>query len=245
VALTLELEWTLIACGLVALADGVLKGGEASRVLDMVHAALEPEEQDPWIDLISSREGLLARVEGLALPPAESHERVLRRAWSIALVDGEGSLDEARILEQLGERLGIDRDQVIVWRKLWTSEAIETAAHVAMFAALLLHRHAAAAPQLGGPLGPTQRDRFLRLLAGMPFSEARRARLRRLLDEAPSVEDLGTALLWLSAERREEVLREMAAHLRSGNDGPLGRQLFLAVAGRVALEDDAARAYLE
>ena len=30
-ALKQELEWTLVACGLVALADGVLKGGEASR----------------------------------------------------------------------------------------------------------------------------------------------------------------------------------------------------------------------
>lgn len=44
-ALTLELEWTLLACGLVALADGVLKGGEASRVLDMVSAALGPRSR--------------------------------------------------------------------------------------------------------------------------------------------------------------------------------------------------------
>lgn len=244
-ALTLELEWTLVACGLVALADGVLRGGEASRVLDMVNAALEPAEQDLWIDLVSSREGLLARAEALALPPAECHERVLRRAWSIALVDGEGSLDEARELEQIGARLGVERDQVQVWRKLWTSEAIETAGHVATFAALLLHRHAAAAPQPGAPLGPAERDRFLRLLAAMPLSEARRVRLHRLLDEAPGVEDLGSALLWLSAERRDEVLRELAVHLRTGNDGPLGRQLFLAVAARVALPDDAARAYLD
>jgi hypothetical protein len=245
VALTLELEWTLLACGLVALADGVLKGGEASRVLDMVSAALGPEEQDAWIDLISSREGLLARAQSLALPPADSHERVLRRAWSIALVDGEGSLDEARVLEQIGARLGVERDQVYVWRKLWTSEAIETAGHVATFAALLMHRHAAAAPQVGTPPGPAERDKFLALLARMPLSEARRVRLHRLLDEAPGVEDLGNALLWLSAERRDEVLRELATHLRTGNDGPLGRQLFLALAARVALADDAARAYLE
>ena len=244
-ALTLELEWTLVACGLVALADGVLKGGEASRVLDMVNAALGPEDQDTWIDLISSREGLLARADALARPPDDSPERVLRRAWSIALVDGEGSLDEARILEQLGARLGIERDQVIVWRKLWTSQAIETAGHVATFAALLLHRHATAAPQLGAPLGVNERAKFLRLLAGMPLSEARRVRLHRLLDEAPGVEDLGSALLWLSAERRDEVLRELATYLRTGNDGPLGRQLFLALAARVALDDDAARAYLE
>jgi tellurite resistance protein len=245
VALKLELEWTLVACGLVALADGVLKGGEASRVLDMVNAALGPAEQDAWIDLISSREGLLARAQALAPPPAESPERILRRAWSIALVDGEGSLDEARVLEQIGVRLGVERDQVYVWRKLWTSEAIETAGHVATFAALLMHRHAAAAPQVSAPPSPAARDKFLRLLASMPLSEARRVRLHRLLDEVPGVEDLGNALLWLSAERRDEVLRELATHLRTGSDGPLGRQLFLALAARVALADDAARAYLE
>ena len=243
-ALTLELEWTLVACGLVALADGVLKGGEASRVLDMVNAALGPAEQDMWIDLISSREGLLAKAQGLKQPPAETHERVLRRAWSIALVDGEGSQDEARVLEQVGTRLGVERDQVFVWRKLWTSQAIETAGHVATFAALLLHRQATAAPQAGSPPGPAERDKFLRLLAAMPLSEARRVRLHRLLDEAPSVEELGNALLWLSAERRDEVLHELAAHLRTANYGPFGRQQFLAITARVALPDEAAHAYL-
>lgn len=244
-ALKQELEWTLVACGLVALADGVLKGGEASRVLDMVHEALPPAERDEWIDLISDRERLLAHVATLKPPPADSHERLLRRAWSIALVDGEGSSDEARVLEQIGERLGIERGHVITLRKLWTSEAIETAGHVASFAALLLHRRGAAAPNPSKQLAPPDREQFLQMLARMPLSEARRQRLHRLMDESPTVEELGNTLLWLGPERRDEVLRELATHVRTGGHGPLGRQLFLALAARMAVHDDAARAYLD
>lgn len=243
-ALKLELEWTLIACGLVALADGVLKGGEASRVLDMVHEALPPDQQDEWIDLVSDRERLLAHAAKLPTPPPDTREPLLRRAWSIALVDGEGSGDEARVLEQIGERLGLERDQVATWRKLWTSEAIETAGHVASFAALLLHRRGAAAPEPSKQLAPADREQFLQLLTRMPLSDARRQRLHRLMDESPSVEDLGNTLLWLGPERRHEVLRELATHVRTSGHGPLGRQLFLALAARMAVHDEAARAYL-
>ena len=244
-ALKLELEWTLVACGLVALADGVLKGGEASRVLDMVHEALPPEERDEWIDLVSDRERLLAHAAQLAQPPADTRERLLRRAWSIALVDGEGSSDEARVLEQIGARLGLERDLGATWRKLWTSEAIESASHVASFAALLLHRRATAAPAPSKQLAAPDREQFLQLLARMPLSDARRQRLHRLMDESPTVEELGNTLLWLSAERRDEVLRELASHVRTSGHGPLGRQLFLALAARMAVHDDAARAYLD
>ena len=243
--LSLETEWTLAACGLVALADGVLKGGEAGRVLDMVHSLVEPAEQDAWIDDISSRESMQARLDGLAAPDADSRERILRRAWGIALVDGEGSQDEARVLELVGERLGVARDDVATWRKLWTSHAVETAGHVAAFAALLMHRRAAASPTPGDLPGPQDRDTFLRLLARLPLSEARRQRHVKLLDEPGSVDDLGHALLWLGPDRREEVLQELAAYIRTAGAGPLGRQLFLALATRMAVREDVALRYLD
>lgn len=243
--LSLELEWTLVACGLVALADGVLKGGEAGKVLDKVHALVAPEEQDDWIDDISSRDGLERRLASLAVPPPESHEHILRQGWGIALVDGEGSVDEARVLEQIGERLGRPRDEVATWRKLWTSEAVENASHVAGFAALHLHRRAAASPQPGHLPGPEDREAFVRLLARLPLSEPRRQRLLKLLDEAGSIEDLGNALLWLGPERRDAVLQEIASYIRTSGAGQLGRQLFLALAARMAVRDDLALRYLD
>jgi tellurite resistance protein len=244
-ALSVELEWTLTACGLVALADGVLRGGEAGRVLDLVHEHLPPADADAWIDRVSSRAALEQHADALPAPPAAAREGILRRAWSMALVDGDGSPDEARALERLGERLGVARDEVTTWRKLWTAEAVETASHVAAFAALLLHRRAAAAPEPGSRPGPAEREGFARLLARLPLSEPRRQRLHRLFDDPGSIEDLGSSLLWLGPGRREEVLREIAAHVRTGGHGGLGRQLFLALAARTAVADDEARRYLD
>src|SRR5574338_454994 len=55
VPLTDEQAWTLTSAGLVALADGVLKGGEAGRILALVTEKLAPEDQDVWIDRLSDR----------------------------------------------------------------------------------------------------------------------------------------------------------------------------------------------
>lgn len=246
VALTPEAEWTLIACGLVALADGALRDGEASRVLAAANEALTPAEQDAWSDRLRSREALLAHAGGVPQPRPEAREGLLRRAWSIALADGEGSVDEARALEQVGERLRLDREQVAVWRKQWTGEAAETAVHLAGFAALLLHRRAAAAASSPTPaLAPPDRAQFEQLLARMPLNDARRQRLHRHMDTSPTVEELGNGLLWLSSEQRDEVLRELVGFIRSGGDGELGQQLFLALTDRMAVNPDVARAYLE
>ena len=245
VALTPEAEWTLIACGLVALADGALREGEAGRVLAAANEALTPAEQDAWSDRLRSREALLAHVGSVPQPRPEAREGLLRRAWSIALAEGEGSVDEARALEQVGERLRLDREQVALWRKQWTSEAAETAVHLAGFAALLLHRRAAAASSPAPALAPPDRAQFEQLLARMPLSDVRRQRLHRHMDTSPTVEELGNGLLWLSSEQREEVLHELVGFIRGGNHGELGQQLFLALADRMAVTEDAARAYLE
>ena len=79
-ALTDEQAWTLTASGLVALADGVLKGGEAGRVLGMVHESLGPEEQDQWIDLLADIEAMWRHARELPRPPADRIEGLLRQA---------------------------------------------------------------------------------------------------------------------------------------------------------------------
>lgn len=244
VALTDEQAWTLTASGLVALADGVLKGGEAGRVLGMVQEALGPEEQDQWIDLLADPAALWEHARGLPRPPAASVEGLLRRAWSIALVDGEGSVDEARVLEQVGELLGVDRDVLVVWRKTWTVQASELAQYIAAFAALLLRRRAAAAPEPMQPLGEPARAEFRALLARLPLSEARRAKALRLIDEPPTLDELGGTLLWLEPVRRGEALRELAHFVIAGAHGHEGKQLFLALAARMAVPEDVARAHL-
>lgn len=243
-ALTNEQAWTLTASGLVALADGVLKGGEAGRILGMVQESLGPEEQDNWIDLLADPAAMWRQARELPPPPPDRVEALLRQAWSIALVDGEGSADEARVLEQVGELLGVDRDQLVVWRKTWTVQASELAQHIAAFAALLLRRRAAAAPDPMQPLSDAARGEFRALLARLPLSEARRGKALRLLDEPPTLDELGGVLLWLEPVRRGEALRELAHFVIAGAHGAEGRSLFLALAARMAVPEDVARAHL-
>lgn len=244
VALTDEQAWTLTASGLVALADGVLKGGEAGRILGMVQESLAPAEQDQWIDLLSDAAALWEHARGLPRPAPGRAEGLLRQAWSIALVDGEGSADEVRVLERVAELLDVDREQLTVWRKTWTVQASELAQYIAAFAALLLHRRAAAAPEpMRGP-DDAARAEFRALLARLPLSEARRAKALRLIDEPPTVEDLGGTLLFLEPARRGEALREIAGFVAAGGHGQTGRQLFLALAARMAVPEDMARTLL-
>ncbi|HEY8378624.1 MAG TPA: TerB family tellurite resistance protein [Nannocystis sp.] len=243
-ALTEEQAWTLTAAGLVALADGVLKGGEAGRILSLVEEKLDPEEQHVWIDLLSDPAGLWERARTLPRPPADRVPEILRVGWSIALVDGEGSSDEIQVLERLGDLLGVERARVTEWRKAWTIQASEIAQYVAHFAAILFHRRGDAAREPAQSIGPEARAEFDALLARLPLSEARRARARRLLDQEPTIDELGSALLFAAPERRGQALEELARFIRNGNYGDLGRRLFLALAARMAVPEDIARVIL-
>jgi hypothetical protein len=245
VALTDEQAWTLTAAGLVALADGVLKGGEAGRILALVEEQLDAGEQDLWIDRLADPKELWALAGELPRPAPERVPAILRSGWSIALVDGEGSNDEIQVLERLGELLGVERAQLVTWRKAWTIQASEIAQYLAHFAAILLHRRGDAAREPMQKIGDDARAEFAALLARLPLSEARRARATRLLEQEPTIDELGGALLFAEPERRGEALEEIARFVRTGNHGDLGRRLFLALAARMAVPEDMARVILK
>jgi len=244
VALTDEQAWTLTSAGLVALADGVLKGGEASRILALVGAQLGGEEQDLWIDRLSDAQALWDHARGLPRPARERAPEILHAAWSIALVDGEGSAEEVEVLGRLGELLGVDREQLTTWRKSWTVDAGELAQYVAAFAAMMLHRRADAAREPMQPVDDEGRAEFSALLARLPLSEPRRNRAMRLLDQEPTIDELGSALLFTEPARRGQALEEIARLIRGSNHAAVGRQLFLALAARMAVPDDVARVIL-
>ncbi|MFZ6180434.1 TerB family tellurite resistance protein [Nannocystis pusilla] len=243
-ALTDEQAWTLTSAGLVALADGVLKGGEATRILALAHAQLPAEEQDAWIDRFADAGALWEYARGLPRPPADRAADILRSAWSIALVDGEGSAEEAEVLGRVGELLGVDREPLTAWRKAWTAEAGELAQYVAAFAAMMLHRRADAARDPMQAIDEEGRAEFRALLARLPLSEPRRQRALRLLDQAPTLDELGGALQLAEPERRGRALEEIARQIRGSNHAAFGRQLFLALAARMAVPEDGARVIL-
>lgn len=243
-ALTDEQAWTLTSAGLVALADGVLKGGEATRILALASEQLAAEEQDAWIDRLADATALWDHARRLPRPPAERAPDILRRAWSIALVDGEGSAEEAEVLGRVGELLAVDREQLTAWRKAWTGEASELAQYVAAFAALMLHRRADAAREPRQAIDDAGRSEFRALLALLPLTESRRNRALRLIDQEPTLDELAGALQLADPARRGQALEEIARLIRGSNHSAVGRQLFLALAARMAVPEDVARVIL-
>jgi len=226
VPLTAEQEWTLVSCGLLALADRVLTGGEAARLLAMVESYLDPEEQDLWMDLVADKAALEAHFEQLRAPPAANHLALLERVWAIALADGDASLTEIRVFERIGERLSIDGAQLIVHRKTWTYAAMERAEVVAGFAANLLQRGAAATPK--------EHTLYETLVGRLPLSKSRRARILGEIDAPPTLESLAAILKRFDRARQMETLRSIAdAVVRTERREAAREQMaeFVAVAG--------------
>ncbi|HFE44712.1 MAG TPA: hypothetical protein ENJ18_04345 [Nannocystis exedens] len=200
--LTSEQEWTLVSCGLLALADRVLTGGEASRLLAMVESYLDPEEQDRWMDLVADKAALEAHFEQLRPPPAENHLALLERVWGIALADGDASLTEIRVFERIGERLSIEGSQLMVHRKTWTYAAMERSEVVAGFVANLLQR---------GAKATAEEHAFYETLIGrLPLSKSRRARILGEIDTPPSLESIAAILKRFSRAQQLETLRSIA-----------------------------------
>src|SRR6186713_1875835 len=132
-----EQEWTLVACGLVAHADGILEIGEWDQVLWMLDDRLPAGEAVGWLDVLADRTALLAKLDALSLPPPFFAETILERAWRMALADGRGSDDEAAVHDDVARRLGIDAREAAQWRAGWLQQAGRRAETIAAFAARL------------------------------------------------------------------------------------------------------------
>ncbi len=203
--LNAEQEWTLVSCGLLALADRVLTGGEAARLLSLVEAYLDPEEQDLWMDLVCDKGALEAHFTHMRPPPQESGLRLLEAVWNTALADGDASLSEIRVFERIGERLSIGKAQLAVHRKTWTYAAMERAEVIAGFVANLLHRGAR----------PTDEDRgaYESLVARLPLSKTRRSRILKGIDDPPTLEALADFLRRFDRQHQIETLRAIATEI--------------------------------
>ncbi|MCA9659634.1 MAG: TerB family tellurite resistance protein, partial [Myxococcales bacterium] len=114
--LTPEQEWTLVACGLVAHADGILKEGECDQVLAMIDERLSPEDQHTWVAMVSSSEALEDHLR--ELPPILPlfHEPLLERAWAMALADGDVDEVELKVVERIAEMIGAAPEDLSAWR---------------------------------------------------------------------------------------------------------------------------------
>lgn len=235
--LTPEQEWTLVACGLVAHADGVLKEGECDQVLAMIDERLSPGDQEAWVNLLASREALLEHVK--ELPPILPlfHEPILERAWAMALADGEVGDTELRVVEEIATMVGADLDDLASWRDQWTAEAALLAEHKASFAALLIHRD--------GTIDEAEAVRYEALLEQMPVSSERRRAFAAFLETPPSIDHVGARLASLPRDRRVEVLRAIAPLVDASQRADVGREFFLELAHQAGIDPVAAERMLD
>ena len=223
-----EIEWILIACGLIAHADGHLDGNEVERLMSMVDDQIPADEYADWLDLLGDREALEARYAALPEPPASQHRSLLEEAWTMAMVDGTRNTEELLVLTRIAERLGVDPMQLEFWREAWTQAEREYAVRVAELAALCL----------GGdkPLFEDDHSPFLDMIQRLPTSNDERERLGTLAHQPPGDRDeLARALAALPRPRRVQAFRLVAALVRGSVDSDAANERFAEIARTAGL----------
>jgi uncharacterized tellurite resistance protein B-like protein len=209
-----ETEWILVACGLIAHADGVLDGNEVERLMAMVDDRIPEDDYAEWLDIIGDQAQLEARYANLANPPASQHRPILEEAWAMAMVDGERNAHELIVLARIAERFGVEPMQLEFWRTAWTSAEQEFSNRVAELAAL----------SLGGGEAVFEDDHsaFLDLMERLPTSNDERQRLGTLGTVPPTpaleVDTLARALAGMPRSRRVQAFTLVAPLVRFSVD---------------------------
>lgn len=213
-SVTPETEWILVACGLIAHADGVLDGNEVERLMSMVDDRIPEEDYAQWLGIIGDKAQLEARYADLADPPASQHRPILEEAWAMAMVDGERNAVELVVLARIAERFGVEPMQLEFWRAAWTSAEQEFSNRVAELAAL----------SLGGGEAVFEDDHsaFLDLMERLPTSHDERQRLGTLGTVPPTpaldVDALARALAAMPRSRRVQAFTLVAPLVRFSVD---------------------------
>ncbi len=228
-------EWMLSAFGLIALADRVLTGNEATRVLSYAKGHLEGEEEFIWMDRLTDLDALQAHFATLTVPEGDAKE-ILEQLWAIALVDGEASMAEVKMLERIGRKLGAKGPDISRWRKSWTTRVIEDGSYTAQLMALLIPRE--------DEISSEDRAYYEQLIDGLPINLGRRKKLLRLLERPPKFEQLKAEFAKLTDERRLEVVGAIARQLRRSTHRQRGVPMLVELAAAGGVTEDQVKAAL-
>jgi tellurite resistance protein len=231
--LTPEQEWILVACGLIAHADGELKPGERDLILTMLDDHLDERESRRWFDMLGDLDALHRTFEDLPPPLPAFTETTLERAWAMALADGEASAAEVAVMERIAAQLGVTPNELARWRRQWTEQAADLGEHIAAFAAVMIH--------IDGVLDPDEIEQYRALLDRLPLTPVRRDTLaREYLSRQPQLDHVGARLAALPRERRYAVLRAIGPLVSASSQPDLGRDFFLELAAFAAVPRDQA-----
>ena len=226
--LTPEQEWILVACGLIAHADGELKAGERDLILAMLDERLADDETERWFTLLGDLDGLRRTFDELPPPLPAFTETTLEKAWAMALADGEASAAEVQVMEQIAAQIGVTPSELTRWRRQWSEQAADLGEHIAAFAAVLIHHD--------GVLDRDEIAQYRALLDRLPLAPARRDTLARdYLARRPQLDHVGARLAALPRERRLAVLRAIGPLVSASSRPDIGRDFFLELAAFAAV----------
>lgn len=202
-----DTQWLLVACGLIAHADGEIDGNEAERLMAMVDDRIPPDDYADWLGWIGDRVKLEELYATLPDPPADQHRALLEEAWTMAMVDGERNTEELIVLARIAERLGVEPMQLEFWREAWSRGEREFASACARTCLWALAG--------GEPLFEADHSPYLDLVERLPTSHDERERLRALAN-APAIdrEALARELATLSKPKRIRLFRLLGSLVR-------------------------------
>ena len=230
-AISPETEWILIACGLIAHADGVLDGNEVERLMAMVDDLIPEDDYSDWLGLIGDRDALDARYAELPNPPEAQHRMILEEAWAMAMVDGTRDAAELVVLARIAERFGVEPMQLEFWRQAWTEAEKEFSIRVAELGMWCLGG--------GGALFEDDHSPYLDVMERLPTSSEERVRLGEFATEPPvsDPDALARSLAALPRTRRKHAFAFVIPLVRFAVEREAAQARFEALGKQAGLLD--------
>lgn len=231
-----EQEWTLVACGLMAHADGILEAHEWGQVLWMLDERIDAEDTKTWTARLADADALRAHAKATPIPPPFLIEDILSKAWRMGLADGRGSEREVELHDELAVMLGETTESASAWRLTWTEKAAARAELIAGFAAIIA--------RADGEVTGAERTSFEALLARLPLAEGTQGAMTNLLDEPPEMMMLVGGFAALPPEERRIAMLDLVPVVKS-DDHEEGPKAFLELAEAIAIDPAEAQRMLE
>lgn len=197
-----ETEWTIVVCGLIAHADGVLDGEECERLLAFIDEEIDADSYSDWLAIVGDKPALEAKLSELEPPPAEQHRDLLEQAWSMAMVDGERCDAEVEQLQEIALAIGVEPVQLEFWRDAWTQSEREFSEVVSLGAAAVLGGN--------GPIFAEDRELFSEFLSRLPTTNEHRDELRAHAGTGGDVVTMGLRLTGMPRKARKRAMTVLA-----------------------------------
>ena len=236
-ALGLTEQWTLVACSIMAHADGVVDGEECDRLMALIENSVDGDEYSQWLATISDPKRLEELLQSLDPPEGSANREILEQAWSLAIVDGERSKEELAALVRVAHRLGVEPVQLDFWREAWTTGQEEFAEAIARTVAAVLGG--------GAPVFADDRKVISELIWRLPTSNDHREKLKSVAIAPQSPEEVERLLGAMPRSKRNWLLRVIVPTVRASSRSEEARQRFVSLAAATGIAEDRASEILD